>query len=78
MSEAKSLDWIVVPIAKFSHNSCPVGTRNFVWNHVSLREDMDIVFQTSRMVDEMGNLANRVVMKITAGAELLVCILQHF
>ena len=39
---------------------------------------MDIVFQTSRMVDEMGNLANRVVMKITAGAELLVCILQHF
>ena len=78
MSEAKSLDWIVVPIAKFSHNSCPVGTRNFVWNHVSLREDMDIVFQTSRMVDDLGNLANRVVMKITAGAELLVCILQHF
>jgi len=74
MSQPKDLNWVVVPIAKFSHNSCPAGTRNFVWNHISLREDMDVVFQNSRIVDVLGNIVNRVVMKITAGAELLVCI----
>ena len=73
ISHADDLDWVVVPIAKFSHNSCPVGTRNFVWTHVSLREDMDVVFQNSRIVDNFGNIAIRVVMKVTAGAELLVC-----
>ena len=73
MSQGRGSEWVVVPIAKFSHNSCPVGTRNFVWNHVSLREDMDIVFQSSRIADDCGTFQNRVVMKVTAGAELLVC-----
>lgn len=63
-----------LPIAKFSHNSCQVGVRNFVWNHVGVRNDMEFVVQNTKAVDDFGNYVNRIVMKVTAGAETLVCI----
>ncbi|KAG9241257.1 hypothetical protein BJ878DRAFT_428510 [Calycina marina] len=71
MSQVLPQDWVVVPLAKFSHNTCSAGTRNIVWSHVSLRDDLDIVFQNSKFVDGFGNVVNRIIMKITAGSELL-------
>lgn len=61
-----------ISIAKFSHNTCPYGTQNFVWTHVANRNDLDFIVRRTRVVDEHGNFNERLVMKISAGAELLV------
>jgi len=75
MSQISSQDpnWVSIPIAKYSHNTSPYGTRHFVWNHVGVRNDLDFIVRDTRVIDENGNYANRIVMKITAGADVLVC-----
>jgi len=80
MSQISSQDpyWVSVPIAKYSHNTSPYSTRRFVWNHVGVRNDLDFIVRDTRVIDENGNYANRIVMKITAGADVLVCVtLKH-
>jgi hypothetical protein len=76
MSQLSSLvqdpNWISIPFAKFSHNTSPYGTRNFIWSHVSQRNDLDLIVRNDRVVDEYGNYSNRVVLKITAGMDVLV------
>ena len=72
-SHAQDPTWVSVPIAKFSHNTSPYGVKSFVWTHIDHRKDMSLVIRNSRIVDEDGNFQDRTVMKITAGAELLVC-----
>ena len=64
--------WLSIPFAKFSHNSCPYGTRNFTWNHVGARNDLDFILRHTRVADENGNFHMRILMKINAGAEELV------
>lgn len=61
-----------IPIAKFSHNTCPVGTRHFTWTH-TLRSDLDFTLQEVRVVDELGRRRAGVVLTIAAGAEVFVC-----
>lgn len=72
LSQSGDLIYASISIAKFSHNTCPNGTRNFVWSHVANRNDLDLIVRRSRVVDEYGNFNERLVMKIVAGAELLV------
>jgi hypothetical protein len=72
-SQVQDPNWASIPFAKFSHNSSQIGTRNFVWNHVGARNDLDFIVRSARLVDEQGNYTNRIVLKITAGAEILVC-----
>lgn len=64
---------VSIPFAKFSHNTSPYGTRNFIWNHVGQRDDLDLIIRNNRVVDEHGNITTQVTMKITAGADTLVC-----
>ena len=71
-SQALNPDWVSVSLAKFSHNSSPFGTRNFTWSHVGCRKDLNFILRTSKLVDETGNVRDRIVMKISAGAEELV------
>ncbi|KAH8601345.1 hypothetical protein B0O99DRAFT_667754 [Bisporella sp. PMI_857] len=71
MSQTPESTWACLPIVKFSHNSCPVGVRNFIWNHIGLRNDMDFVIQNAQVVDGLGNVATRVVLKVVAGADTL-------
>lgn len=66
--------WVSIPFAKFSHNTSPYGTRNFVWNHVGTRNDLDFIVREVKLVDDKGNYTNRVLMRLTAGAEILVCL----
>jgi len=61
-----------IPLAKFSHATCPPGARTFTWTHIGQRDDLSLVFCGARLVDRHGNLADRLLMKINAGAELLV------
>ena len=61
-----------VSFAKFSHSSGLFGTRNFTWNHVGSRNDLDFILRNIRALDENRNFHNRLVMKINAGAEELV------
>jgi hypothetical protein len=64
--------WSSTPFAKFSHNTCPAGAGNFVWNHVAARNDLDFVLRNTRVADGNGNFHTRILMKISAGAEELV------
>jgi hypothetical protein len=73
-SQALDPSWVSVSFAKFSHNSSPFGTRNFTWNHVGSRNDLDIILRDTRLLGENSNFQNRLVMKINAGAEELVCV----
>lgn len=71
-SQVQGPNWVSIPIAKFSHNTSHYATRNFVWNHVGARNDLDFNVRDMKVVDEHGNYANRVFMRITAGTETLV------
>lgn len=71
-AQTQEPNWVSIPFAKYSHNSSPIGTRNFIWNHVGLRNDLDFIVRDTRVIDETGNYANRIVMKITVGADILV------
>ncbi len=64
-------NWISIPIAKFSHNTNPVNVQKFTWIHVSHRNDLDFVMQSVRILDGLHHRIST-VMKVTAGAELLV------
>ncbi|KAF4637206.1 hypothetical protein G7Y89_g877 [Cudoniella acicularis] len=70
-SQGQDPVWASISIAKFSHNTCPYGTRTFTWTHVGERNDLDLVFRSVRVVDDQGNFTERLFLKITAGAELL-------
>lgn len=72
LSQKEDPIYISTSIAKFSHNTCPLGTRSFTWTHTGARNDIDFIVRRTRVVDEHGNFNERLVMKITAGAELLV------
>jgi hypothetical protein len=61
-----------ISLAKFSHATCAPGARTFTWTHIGQRDDLTLVFCGARLVDHYGNLADRFLMKINAGAELLV------
>jgi hypothetical protein len=61
-----------ISLTKFSHATCAPGARTFTWTHVGQRDDLALAFCGARLVDHHGNLANRFLMKINAGAELLV------
>lgn len=63
---------VSIPFIKFSHNTSPCGSRNFIWNHIGQRDDLDLVIQNSEIIDEQGNYATRITLKITAGVEVLV------
>jgi hypothetical protein len=71
-SRALDPSWLSISLAKFSHNSSPYGTRNFTWNHVGFRNDLDFILRGTRVVDENGNFHTRILMKVNAGAEELV------
>jgi hypothetical protein len=71
-SQVQDPNWVSVHITKFSHNTSPYGTRSFVWVHVNNRNDLDLVVRNSRVVDDYGNYQDRILMKVTGGAEVLV------
>ncbi|RFU24707.1 hypothetical protein B7463_g11631, partial [Scytalidium lignicola] len=60
-----------IPFAKFSHTSNPPEAVKFTWNHVG-RSDLDFIIHSSRIALDDGTYENRRVMKITAGADILV------
>lgn len=66
---------VSIPFAKFSHNTSAYGTRNFIWNHIGQRDDLDLIIRNNRVIDEQGNYATRVMLKITAGVDVLVWIM---
>lgn len=72
-SQSLGPDWVSVSIAKFSHNTSPYGTKTYTWNHISTRNDLDFVIRNARCVDEEGKQDTRIIMKVTAGAEIIVC-----
>lgn len=71
-SQALDSSWVSVSFAKFSHNTSPLGTRNFTWIHVGARGDLHIVLRNVRHMDDSGGYHTRLVMKINAGTEELV------
>ncbi len=71
-SQAQDPNWVSVPIMKFSHNTSPYGTKTFVWDHVNHRNDLDLVIRNARAVDDYGSYQDRILIKITGGAEVLV------
>lgn len=77
-SQVQDPNWVSAPIAKFSHNTSPYGTRSFVWVHVNNRNDLDFVIRNARVADDYGNYQDRILMKITGGADVLVSKLLSF
>ncbi|KAH8684770.1 hypothetical protein BGZ60DRAFT_398281 [Tricladium varicosporioides] len=71
VSQGQDPIWTPISIAKFSHNTCPYGTRTFTWTHVGERSDLDLVFRSARLIDGLGNFAERLMMQVTVGAEQL-------
>lgn len=71
-SQAPGPHSISVPIAKFSHNITPCGTKSFVWTHINNRKDLDLVIRNASVVDDCGNYQDCILMKVTGGAEILV------
>ncbi len=71
-SQARDPNWVSVPIMKFSHNTSLHGTKTFVWDHVNHRNDLDLVIRNARAIDDYGSYQDRILMKITGGAEVLV------
>jgi hypothetical protein len=71
-SQAQDPNWVSAPIIKFSHNTSPYGSKTFVWDHINHRNDLDLVIRTARAVDDYGSYQDRILMKITGGAEVLV------
>lgn len=71
-SQAQDANWVSIPFAKFSHNTSPYGTRNITWSHVNYRSDLDLVVRNTRVTDDYGIHSTKFIMKITAGAEVLV------
>ncbi|KAH6679669.1 hypothetical protein B0J14DRAFT_696905 [Halenospora varia] len=71
ISQGQDPIWTPISIAKFSHNTCPYGTRTFTWTHIGERSDLDLVFRSARVIDGLGNYAERLVMQVSAGAEQL-------
>jgi hypothetical protein len=76
-SQIRDSSLVSIPFVKFSHNTSQYGSRNFIWNHIGQRDDLDLVIQTSRVIDEQGNYATRVMLKITAGVDVLVWIMDY-
>lgn len=64
--------WAAIPIAKFSHNLSPSHVRSFTWAHVSHQNYLDLILQHVRVIDEREQQRPGIVMKVTAGAEVLV------
>jgi hypothetical protein len=71
-SQVQDPNWVSVPVAKFSHNNSPYGTKSFIWIHINHRNDLDFVIRNARVVDDYGNFQDRILMKVTGGAEVLV------
>jgi hypothetical protein len=69
---SQDADWVAVPIAKFSHNTSPYGTRTFTWNHVNDRSDLFLTIRKNQVVDSTGNLAVRVLMLVSGGTIIFV------
>ena len=72
-SQVQDPSWVSLPFEKYSYNNSRIGTRRYTWSHIGPRNDLDFVIRNVRVVDEQGNYINRVVMKISAGADILVC-----
>ncbi|CZR52372.1 uncharacterized protein PAC_02249 [Phialocephala subalpina] len=70
-SQALDPDWVSLSIVKFSHNTSPYGTKTYTWSHISTRPDLDIVIRNARCVDEQGKHDTRVIMKVSAGADVM-------
>jgi hypothetical protein len=77
-SQVQDLNLVSISFAKFSHNTSMHGRRNFIWNHIGQRDDLDLIIRNIRLIDEYGNYATRVVMKITAGIDELVRIMKSY
>jgi hypothetical protein len=77
-SQGQDLNLVSISFAKFSHNTSLYGSRNFIWNHIGQRDDLDLIIRNTRLIDEYGNYATRVLMKITAGIDELVWIMKSY
>jgi hypothetical protein len=76
LSQIHESNLVSVPFVKFSHNTSPYGSRNFIWNHIGQRDDLNLIIQNNRVIDGQGNYAPRVMLKITAGVDALVWIID--
>lgn len=72
LSQAQDPFYASIHLAKFSHNTCPLGTRNFTWTHVGSRNDLELLVRRTRVADDYDTLNERLMMKIVAGADVLV------
>lgn len=66
--------WISVPFKKFSYNTGRVGSKMNSWTHVGPCNDLNLVIRDARVIDSQGNYNTRVMMKVSKGAEVLVCV----
>lgn len=77
VSQFADPNWVSLSIVKFSHNTCPYGSKTYVWSHVANRKDLDFVVRNVSIVDDHGNYQDRILMKISAGVQVLVCQTAH-
>lgn len=77
LSQIQDPNWVSIPLAKFSHNTCPYGTTSFVWVHVQNKNDLDLVIRKARVVNSLGNYEEQIGMKVASRAEILVRILLN-
>jgi hypothetical protein len=67
--------WEAITLIKFSHltvqvDKRPVATPN--WTHIKERDDLQLLFRTARGVGHLGNLTERILLNVVAGADELV------
>lgn len=64
---------VCIPLGKYSYvlGRDVAGAGKLPWNHI-IRNDLNVHIRNVRNVDDQGNYLTRVVMKVMAGANVLV------
>jgi hypothetical protein len=78
VSQAQEPNWASIPVSKFSHSTLPIGAQNITWTHLNNRNDIDLVIRSTQLFDGARNHLPQLLMKISVGVEVLVCILSGF
>lgn len=72
-SQSQDPSGVCLPLGKYSYilGRDFAGAGKLPWNHI-IRNDLNVHIRNVRTVDDQGNYITRVVMMVTAGADVLV------
>jgi hypothetical protein len=73
-SQVLDPEWKAIPLEKFSSAVSPLGAASHHWVHDIRKDDLFLVFRPVRLPCGGDMFETRLMMTVSAGVEILVCI----